>query len=198
MELNRVRFDSAWNRKWFFRKAYGRGLVFGYVSRLCVSKKCKSVLDVGGGLGMLGSFLPREIRYDVVDISPKAKGYGEKMFPGSRFITGTIHDVEDCYDAVIGIQVLEHANGYQEIMKSAWAKANKLMAFTFRNGLNRRLDKIALNQKYDNYWENRYSYPRMRDWIKAELSPKRMGLRNIRIRRDYSPEIIMVLEKEKA
>lgn len=172
--------------------------MFHYMVGLCIANGCKTVLDVGGGIGILGSFLPKEMKYDVADISRKAKMYGEKMFPNTNFITGGIEAVQDNYDAVLGIQVVEHMNGYEALLKMAWQKTNKLVAITFRNGLGRKMNKIVPHDRFTDYWENRYSYPRLRDWVRNELLVKHIKIKRIKVRRDYSPEIVIILRKEAA
>ena len=188
-------FDDEWSLNWFEDRLKGREETFFHVAFICSSLDCKTVLDVGGGPGFMRRFLPSDIKLDVVDISPKIKLLGEPLFPDVKFITGTIDDMDNSYDAVIAISVIEHMNGYQSFLTSAFKKANKVVVVAFRNGLDEK-EKIQNYKRLRNYWDNKYSLPKLKDWIDSTLIPSRMEIIKVNVNRDYSPELVMVLYKE--
>jgi len=186
-------FDNGWNLQWFEDRLKGREATFRCVSEICKKTECQTVLDVGGGIGLLRRFLPTDIKHDVVDLSSKAKQFGEKLFPDVRFITGTIDNIVDEYDAIIAIWVVEHMNDYESFLKTAWNRANKIIVISFGNGLD---DNERIKKRFRNYWNNKYSFPKLESFINTELHPVRMEVIKIDVIRDYSPELILVLYKE--
>lgn len=182
-------FDETWDLKWYEDRLAGREQVFTCVAEIC--KDCKTVLDAGGGPGFLKRFIP-DTMLDVVDLSPKAKELGEEIFPEVTFVTGTIDMMPDTYDAVVGIQIVEHMNGYTSFIKTAWNKARKMVVITFRNGFNR---ESRRRYRGMSYWDNSYSFQRLWGFINSELHPSEMEIKRVEIDRDYSPELVMVLHK---
>lgn len=154
---------------------------------------CKSLLDVGGGIGMLNEFLPLHVRHHVVDRSPKGKSIGEDVYQTVRFTTGTIEELSGKYDAVVALSLIEHLNGYVEFLGAVWGKTNKVTLISFRNGLD---DVETIRPKGKDYWDNKYSWPKMEGWIQEELSPKEMWIERVKVDRPYSPELVLVLVKE--
>lgn len=189
-----MKFDEKWDLQWYKERSIGRESVFHKVANICQEFECKSVLDVGGGVGIMRHFLREDIRYDVVDLSSSAKLYGEHLFPDVQFITGRVEDVKDQYCAIIGMQVVEHMPEYETFLKYAWEKAKKIVVLTFRNGLDE-TETIKLQNRCNDYWDNKYSLPKLANWINANFHPVIGDLIEVDIRRDYSPELILTLWK---
>ena len=190
-------FDDGWDLQWFLDRAKGRENTFRHIAQICEQSRCKTVLDVGGGVGVLRRFLPMDIKHDVVDLSPNAKLYGESLFPDVRFTTGQIDDVDRTYDAIVGIQLVEHMREYESFLRSAWNKAGKIVVITFRNGLDE-TEKIKLHKGCGDYWDNKYSLPGLENWINKELQSVIVNLSKVKVDRDYSPEIVLAFHKESA
>jgi 2-polyprenyl-3-methyl-5-hydroxy-6-metoxy-1,4-benzoquinol methylase len=177
-------FDSGWDLKWFAERAIGREDTFRYVSQICRERDCRTVLDVGGGIGVLNPFLSMGINHTVVDISPRAQNLGKGIFRSVRFITGVIDDITDTYDAVVGLSLIEHLKSYEPFLASAWEKTNKVICISFRNGLDAN-ERISLQS--NEYWNNKFSAPKLLTWIRDNLQPDLGVLKEIKVDRDYSP-----------
>ena len=178
--------------KYFEDRVKGREATFEFVANLCAG--CETVLDVGGGAGLLKRFLSPNIKLDVVDLSPVAKSCGEMLFPEVQFVTGTIDDVGGIYDAITCLSTVEHMQSYKPFLTSAWEKVNKFIVLSFFNGLGG-TEKIRRFRRQNDYWKNKYSFRRMQEWIFTELNPRHMGVKRIEVNRDYSPEPIVVIWK---
>lgn len=193
VKLMRTKYYSNWEPTWFENRMKGREQSFALVGSLC--QGCQSVLDIGGGIGLLKRYLsPDVMKYDVVDRSPRAREWGEELWKDVKFTTGTIDDIIDSYDAVVGMQVLEHAEYYDHILRSAWQRANKIMVFSFF-GLGD-IEQITRYHGYGDYWNNKYSYSRLMKWLRAELNPLQVEVHRVNVDRDYSPERVIVLYKD--
>ena len=188
-------FDSGWNEKWFEERVRGREATFQYVANFCAEAGCKTVLDVGGGTGLMRNFLPATIKYDVVDISQKAVSLGRKLFPNVRFIMGDIDNITNKYDAIIVLSVIEHMSYYDSFLRTAWDKASKVIAVSFRNGLNGR-EEIRPQGKLKDYYDNRYSIDSIKFWINIELNPAKIEVMKIDVNRNYSPELVLMFWKQ--
>ena len=190
-----MKFDHKWDLQWYEDRLKGRENTFRFVADMCKMMKCETVLDVGGGAGLLRRFLTESMKLDVVDRSPSGKEAGEELFQDVGFITGGIENTQGNYDAVVGIQLVEHMNGYESFLKSAWDKAEKVVVATFRNGLNGER-KTRLQKRCDDYWDNQYCASELIPWTHKELHPLMMAISQVNVDRDYSPELAMVLYKE--
>ena len=189
-----MKFDHKWDLQWYEDRLKGREGTFDCVAETLMKLNCHGVIDVGGGAGLLRRFIPPWMLLTVVDRSPSSKLAGEKLFPDVNFITGEIDDVPGNRDAVVGIQLVEHMNGYEKFLKSAWDKANKVVIVSFRNGLDGH-EKIELQRKCNDYWDNTYSGENLFRWIYQEFHLSEMTVNAVDVSRDYSPELVLVLEK---
>ena len=185
-------FDDKWDQKWFEDRVVGREDTFTLVAEVCQKLKCRTVLDVGGGIGILNRFLTKDTQHTVIDLSPKSKQFGEALFPDVTFITGAIDQAPGMYDAVVALSLVEHLKDYRPFLASAWNKAGKVVCISFRNGLDQN-EKIV--QKLRAYWDNKFSFPRLVLWIKEKLDPLWLSLEEAKVDRPYSPELILVLKK---
>lgn len=190
------RFDNGWTLDWFEDRLKGREETLQHIADICSEMGCKTILDVGGGPGLMRRFLSKDIKLDVVDLSHKAKLFGEPLFPDVQFITGTIDDINKSYDAIIAISVIEHMNGYESFLMSAFSKTKKVLIATFRNGLDENEDiHYYKYKKVNNYWENKYSFSKLKEWMDSNLFSSRMEVIKVDVNRNYSPELVMVIYK---
>ena len=187
-------YDSGWDAKWFEDRFRGREGTFQLIAGMCEETGCKSVLDVGGGTGLMRNFLPSTIEYDVVDISRNAVSWGRKLFPNVKFTTGNIDDITMKYDAIIAVSVIEHMKYYDSFLRTAWDKMNKIIVMSFRNGLNGG-EEIRFQGGGNSYYDNKYSIDSMKLWINSELKPERIEFFKVDVDRKYSPEIVLLLGK---
>jgi 2-polyprenyl-3-methyl-5-hydroxy-6-metoxy-1,4-benzoquinol methylase len=76
---------------------------------LIAREKPKAVLDVGCGDGALLGALPASIKARIgIDTNPRAISFARAFFPDVEFRCGNIDSVQETFDIVCAIEVLEH------------------------------------------------------------------------------------------
>lgn len=78
-----------------------------YVINLVKNTDSKSILEVGCGDGRILNMLNYKNAVGV-DLSGKAITFAKAFNPDLKLIIGDASDIEDCYDIIIAIEVLEH------------------------------------------------------------------------------------------
>jgi SAM-dependent methyltransferase len=81
----------------------------GHIRELVASLAPESVLEVGCGDGrVIGSLGPTASRRVGVDTSEQAIRFARAFQPGVEFHTASAEELDECFDLVLGVEVLEH------------------------------------------------------------------------------------------
>ncbi len=191
-----MRYDQGWDVKFYRERAKGREATFQFVAKVLRQRGCRTILDVGGGIGVLNPYLGHRVRHVVLEPSRRVRVYGRIEFPRCHWITGTIEDVGNIYDGVVAISLLEHLPGYEAFLLEAWERTRRVLILTLHNGFSGPEEFKLQRPGVRGYYENTYEYPRMAKWINAVLSPKSLTRRYVLVQRDYTEEIVTITKEE--
>ncbi len=130
------------------------------IKKRILNGKCESVLEIGSGVGLIGSYIRKhndKIKYTGIEIDKES--FDKSQFLNLNTINGDfsiMEEIEETFDVVMLWEVLEHLQDLKKFIELAYKRLNK-------NG------KIILSTP--NY-EKIYNYPnRAKDQIFQDLPP---------------------------
>lgn len=104
-------------------------------AELCLGE---TVLDVGCGFGHLRHYLPENVKYAGIDVSPNMIKKAREINPNTTFQRGDVYDLSGygLFDTVYALSLLNHLPSTYEPLEQLWNHARTSVIFNIYVGEN--------------------------------------------------------------